>query len=130
MLRKLRPLAPIKWVPAGNFHITSLFIGAWPDERLNELTAALEKMPKPAAFEITIAGLHFFPNRKVLSAGVASPAGDWRTAMEHQKSPRHRGRGERLFAAFDGGADQEGEYRRSAGKRSRPCQTLSSAVSK
>lgn len=56
-----------------NFHITLRFIGAWPGERLSELTATLEAMPKPSPFEIAIAGLNFFPNRKVLSAGIRAP---------------------------------------------------------
>ena len=44
VLQELRPLAPLKWSPAENLHITSKFIGAWPEERLAELQAALEEM--------------------------------------------------------------------------------------
>ncbi len=57
LLRELRPLAPLNWSPLENLHITTKFIGAWPEERLEELTHALAEMRPPAAFPVTIAGL-------------------------------------------------------------------------
>ena len=37
LLRELRPLAPLNWSPMENLHITSKFIGEWPEQRLGEL---------------------------------------------------------------------------------------------
>jgi 2'-5' RNA ligase len=68
LLRELRPLAPLNWSPLENLHITTKFIGAWPGERLEELTHALAEMRPPAAFPVTIAGLVQKP--RMLFAGV------------------------------------------------------------
>jgi len=57
LLRELRPLAPINWSPLENLHITTKFIGAWPEERLEELTQALAGIKPPAAFPVTVEGL-------------------------------------------------------------------------
>ncbi len=68
LLRELRPLAPLNWSPLENLHITTKFIGAWPEERLEELTHALSEIKPPAAFPVTIAGLVRKP--RMLFAGV------------------------------------------------------------
>jgi RNA 2',3'-cyclic 3'-phosphodiesterase len=62
VLKELRPLAPLKWSPVENFHITSKFIGQWPEERLAELEGALEKLNFGLAVEVAIARFGFFPN--------------------------------------------------------------------
>jgi 2'-5' RNA ligase len=72
-LRKLRPLASLKWSPAENFHVTTKFIGAWQEQRLEELTKALGAIRGFEPFEIAVEGLGFLPNprnAKVLIAGV------------------------------------------------------------
>ena len=43
VLKEMRPLASLNWSPVENLHITSKFIGAWPEERLEELEEALDK---------------------------------------------------------------------------------------
>jgi RNA 2',3'-cyclic 3'-phosphodiesterase len=68
LLRELRPLLPLNWSPLENLHITTKFIGAWPEERLEELTRALAEIKPPRAFSVTIAGLDFKP--RMLFAGV------------------------------------------------------------
>jgi 2'-5' RNA ligase len=68
LLRELRPLAPLNWSPLENLHITTKFIGSWPEERLAELTHALVEIRPPAAFPVTIAGLVHKP--RMLFAGV------------------------------------------------------------
>ena len=68
VLRELRPLAPLNWSPLENLHITTKFIGAWPEERLAELTHALAEIRPPAAFPVTIAG--FVQKPRMLFAGV------------------------------------------------------------
>ncbi|HWF11558.1 MAG TPA: RNA 2',3'-cyclic phosphodiesterase [Bryobacteraceae bacterium] len=62
VLKQLRPLAPVRWSPVENFHITSRFIGEWPEEKLEALEAALEEVKTPTRFEISIAGFGYFPN--------------------------------------------------------------------
>src|SRR5580698_1404529 len=57
LLRELRPLAPLNWSPVENLHITTKFIGAWPEERLAELTHGLAEIRPPAAFPVTVAGV-------------------------------------------------------------------------
>lgn len=62
VLEELRPLAKVNWTRVENLHITMKFIGAWPEERLKELKAALERVKFGSAFEITIAKFGYFPN--------------------------------------------------------------------
>ena len=62
ILTVLRPSAKLKWAPLSNLHITSAFIGAWPEERLAELQSALSKVEVKAPIPITIIGFGFFPN--------------------------------------------------------------------
>jgi 2'-5' RNA ligase len=73
VLKELRPLAPLKWSPVENLHITSKFIGEWPEARLKELEHALENLTPTGGFEVTVAGFGYFPNPrnpKTLFAGV------------------------------------------------------------
>ena len=41
LLERLRPTARIHWSLPANLHITTKFIGEWPEERLGELKAPL-----------------------------------------------------------------------------------------
>src|SRR5262249_40717769 len=41
LLDRLRPAARINWCAPSNLHITTKFIGEWPEERLDELKTAL-----------------------------------------------------------------------------------------
>jgi 2'-5' RNA ligase len=63
LVRRLKPLARIRWSPSSNFHITTKFIGAWPEDRLEELKRALPGV-SDGAFQIGIRGLGFYPNAK------------------------------------------------------------------
>ena len=63
LITQFRPLAPLmRWSPAANLHVTTKFIGEWPPERLDELTAALALAPAPPPFPIGLSGLGWFPN--------------------------------------------------------------------
>ena len=62
VLAELQPLAKLNWSPLENLHITTKFIGAWPDERLEELKAALAGAEFGRTFEIAIAKFGYFPN--------------------------------------------------------------------
>jgi RNA 2',3'-cyclic 3'-phosphodiesterase len=73
VLRELRSLAPLNWSPVENLHITSRFIGEWPEQKLGELKRALEEGRAPAAFPVAIGRFGYFPNPhhpRVLFAGV------------------------------------------------------------
>jgi 2'-5' RNA ligase len=72
LLIHLRPTASIKWSPPANLHITTRFIGEWPEPRLPELQAALAAIPPHAPIPIHIRNLGFFSNR-VFWAGVDAP---------------------------------------------------------
>jgi 2'-5' RNA ligase len=62
LLTRLKPTAHINWSPIENLHITTKFIGEWPEERLPELTSALRTLPARPAIPIAIEKLGFFPN--------------------------------------------------------------------
>src|SRR5579875_2248423 len=73
LISALRPEALIKWSPIDNLHITTKFIGEWPEVRLPELTAALSAMHPITPFDIQIKDLGWFPHERsprVLWAGV------------------------------------------------------------
>lgn len=73
VLGELRPLAPLNWSPVENLHITSKFIGAWPEERLAQLQSALKIANVPPEFPVTVSGFGYFPNPhhpKAFFAGV------------------------------------------------------------
>jgi 2'-5' RNA ligase len=78
LLSSLRPEALIKWSPLDNLHITTKFIGEWPERRLEELHDALAGLTPRESFEIEVRDLGWFPNERsprVLWAGVhAGPA--------------------------------------------------------
>jgi RNA 2',3'-cyclic 3'-phosphodiesterase len=77
LLQRLKPSAQINWSPPRNLHITTKFIGEWPEERLVELKSALGMLPSRQPITIAIQKLGFFPNPhspRVFWAGVQ--AGD------------------------------------------------------
>lgn len=70
----LRPEALIKWSPLDNLHITTKFIGEWPEARMDELHELLAEAAPRIPFTVEIGGLGWFPNERaprVLWAGVA-----------------------------------------------------------
>ena len=71
LLDRLRPLADLNWIPLEKLHITTKFIGEWPDKpeaRLDELKRALASVKAPAPVDIVIRGLGRLP--RVLYAAV------------------------------------------------------------
>lgn len=77
LLEELRPLAKLRWSPAENLHITTKFIGEWPEQRLGDLERALGEARRPGAFPISVGGFGFFPNEahpKTFFAGVHADA--------------------------------------------------------
>ncbi|HUK15897.1 MAG TPA: RNA 2',3'-cyclic phosphodiesterase [Bryobacteraceae bacterium] len=76
LLDRLRPAARIQWSPPANLHVTTKFIGEWPDGRLEELKAALHELPPRTPILVRVRQLGFFPNPRsprVFWCGVESP---------------------------------------------------------
>jgi 2'-5' RNA ligase len=91
-VNRLRPTAKIGWSSVENLHITTKFIGDWPEQRLDEMTNALGSVPVNCAINITVKGLGWFPNPRrprVFWAGVegGEPLRDLARATEHAVSP-------------------------------------------
>ena len=84
---RLRPTAKIGWSPVDNLHITTKFIGEWPEPRLDEMRRVLTSVPIAGAIDITVKGLGWFPNPRrprVFWAGVegGEPLGTLAQATE------------------------------------------------
>ena len=73
LISDVRPRARINWSTASNLHITTKFIGHWPEDRLPQLNRALDGLGCRPPIAIRVAGLGFFPNERsprVFWAGV------------------------------------------------------------
>jgi 2'-5' RNA ligase len=70
---RLQPTAKIGWSPVDNLHVTTKFIGEWPEPRLDQMKRTLASVPVNGAIEVTVKGLGWFPNPRrprVFWAGV------------------------------------------------------------
>jgi 2'-5' RNA ligase len=79
LVARLRPTARIQWSPPANLHITTKFIGEWPEERLDKLKTSLASLPARETLPVEVAGLGFFPNAKsprVFWCGIHAPGVD------------------------------------------------------
>jgi 2'-5' RNA ligase len=79
LLDHLRHTARISWSPPANLHITTKFIGEWPEERLDELKAALAALPSRPSLPVHIHRVGFFPNPhspRVFWCGIDAPGLD------------------------------------------------------
>ena len=68
-------MAKLQWIPLEKMHITTKFIGEWPEEKLGELKAALEAVKSAAPVDVAIARIGWLPNprfARLLYAGVAT----------------------------------------------------------
>jgi 2'-5' RNA ligase len=76
LLDRLKPTARIKWSPPANLHITTKFIGEWPEERLPELNRTLGTLPARGPIPIQIRNVGFIPNPhspRLFFAGIEAP---------------------------------------------------------
>jgi len=62
LLDRLRPTAHLKWSAPDNLHVTTKFIGEWPQERLQELISILECLGNRAPIAMAIGGIGWIPN--------------------------------------------------------------------
>ena len=79
LLDRLRPTARIPWSPPANLHITTKFIGEWPEARIGDLRTALAAVEPRAPVAIHVRRVGFFPNPhapRVFWCGVEAPGLD------------------------------------------------------
>src|SRR5258708_39650038 len=88
LLQRLKPSAQINWSPPRNLHITTKFVGEWPEERLAELKSSLGGLPSRQPIANAIQKVGFLPNphspRAVWAGGHA---GDHLTAPPGHTDP-------------------------------------------
>lgn len=73
LLDRVRPAAKINWSPVENLHVTTKFIGEWPEDRLEEMKGALAGIGPSEAIGINVRGVGWFPNPRrprVFWAGI------------------------------------------------------------
>jgi 2'-5' RNA ligase len=76
LVERLRPTARIQWSPPANLHVTTKFIGEWPEERLDQLTSKLAALPARPPIAVHVARVGFFPNARsprVFWCGIDAP---------------------------------------------------------
>ena len=76
VLELLRPTAQIRWTPIYNLHVTTKFIGEWPEARLQEVINALEPLSTRAQMTLEVSGIGWFPNPhspRILFAAIKAP---------------------------------------------------------
>ena len=61
LVRRLAPLAPMRWVHPGNMHVTLKYIGEWEEGRLDDVVGALSQVRVAGRIKVSLAGLEFFP---------------------------------------------------------------------
>jgi 2'-5' RNA ligase len=72
-LARLRPLAKLRWSAVENLHITTKFIGEWPEARVDEMIATLRGVKQTLPIQISVRGAGWFPDvrrPRVFWAGV------------------------------------------------------------
>lgn len=96
VLDLLRPTAQVRWSAVYNLHITTKFIGEWPEARLQELVEALQTLDRRDPIALEVSGLGWFPNPhspRILFAAVSTPealrqlAADTEVALERLGIP-------------------------------------------
>jgi len=73
LVEHLKLKADLAWSPSANMHITTKFIGDWPDDELPLLKDSLRDVAVEGDLKISIQGLGWFPNQRqprVLYVGV------------------------------------------------------------
>ncbi len=61
LVRRLAPMAPVRWVHPRNMHVTLKYIGEWDEGRLDQVTDALSQVRIRQKVKVPLAGLDFFP---------------------------------------------------------------------
>jgi 2'-5' RNA ligase len=102
LLDRLPPAARIQWSPPANLHITTKFIGEFPEERLEELIDTLKALPSRPPITLRLAKLGFFPNPhspRVFWCGIDAPGlADLAAATDRATMPLGIAKEERAFS--------------------------------
>ena len=61
-LARLRPLANLRWTAVENLHITTKFIGEWPEARIEDMKTALRGVIQSGPIDVAVRGVGWFPN--------------------------------------------------------------------
>ena len=61
LVRRLAPMAPIRWVHPRNMHVTLKYIGEWDEDRLEDVIDVLGQVRVVGKLKVSLAGLGFFP---------------------------------------------------------------------
>lgn len=62
LIDRLRPTAQLRWSPVYNLHVTTKFIGEWPEERLQEMIDTLRPLGRRSPIDIAVHGIGWLPN--------------------------------------------------------------------
>lgn len=62
LVRRLAPMAPMRWVHPSNMHVSLKYIGEWDERRLDEVIETLDRVRVPMRVTVRLAGLGFFPH--------------------------------------------------------------------
>ena len=76
VVEHLRTTAHVRWSPPYNLHITTKFIGEWPEDRLPEVVDALRALSGQRAFDVNVRGFGWLPNPhnpRILFIGIHAP---------------------------------------------------------
>ncbi len=76
LVARLRPTARLSWARPQNLHLTTKFIGEWPEDRLEHIRTALGGLTRREPIPIQVRGVGFFPNPRaprVFWVGVEAP---------------------------------------------------------
>jgi 2'-5' RNA ligase len=79
VIDQLRPFVKLAWTPEAKLHVTTKFIGDWPEARLAELQQALSMVAVATPVDVHIQGLLWMSS--ALCAGVQM-TGDLHAATE------------------------------------------------
>ena len=61
LVRRLAPLAPIRWVHPRNMHITLKYIGEWEEDRVDAVVDTLGSVRVARKIKVSLQGLEFYP---------------------------------------------------------------------
>jgi len=61
-LARLRPLAKLRWTAVENLHITTKFIGEWPEARVEDMKTTLRSVTQTQPVRISVRGVGWFPD--------------------------------------------------------------------
>ncbi len=62
LVRRLAPMAPVRWVHPRNMHVTLKYVGEWDESRLDVVVDALSHVRINQRLKVSLAGLEFFPH--------------------------------------------------------------------